>query len=482
MSAKITNIAKNTSYFTLALILQKIISFTYFTLIARALGPEDLGRYYFAVSFTSIFAIFIDLGMANVLTRESAKDNSRAGDYFANIFALKIPLAVLSLVIVMALVHFLGYPVLTRELVYISSISMILDSFTLVFFAVIRGSHNFLYESISSVVFQLVVLASGTAILHYGLGLRWLIGALALASLVNCLYALILLKRKFRIRIVPRFDRELAMKLIAITAPFALAAIFNRVYVYSDSVLLSHLAGDRYVGLYQVSFKIIFAIQFLPMAFTATLYPAMSSYWQNNREQLSITFERAMNYLIIISLPIAIGTIALADKIIFIFKSGYADAVLPLRIAMVALPFIFVGFPIGSLLNACDRQKKNTANVGLATLTSVLLNFFLIPKFQAAGASATVLLTNILMFVLGMRLVPGIIKLRAGKIGRTFGLSLLGGAVMGMLSCYLKDYLNIFAVVAVSAGVYFLFLFVLRVFRKDDVLGVYQSFRRKEAA
>ena len=66
---KIANIAKNTSYLTLALVFQKIISFTYFTLLARYIGPASLGKYYLALSFTTIFAIFIDLGFANVLIR-----------------------------------------------------------------------------------------------------------------------------------------------------------------------------------------------------------------------------------------------------------------------------------------------------------------------------------------------------------------------------------------------------------------------------
>ena len=96
MSPKIANIAKNTSYFTLALILQKVISFTYFIIIARALGPEDLGKYYFAISFTTIFAIFIDLGLANVLTREVAKTEEKAAQFLNAVLAIKIPLAVIS--------------------------------------------------------------------------------------------------------------------------------------------------------------------------------------------------------------------------------------------------------------------------------------------------------------------------------------------------------------------------------------------------
>ncbi|MCK5358508.1 MAG: oligosaccharide flippase family protein, partial [Elusimicrobiales bacterium] len=98
MAQRINNIAKNTSYFTFALILQKVLSFTYFTILARNLVPEQLGKYYLAISFTTIFAIFIDLGMANVLTREIAKAKNMASAYLGAIIAIKLPLAIFSLI------------------------------------------------------------------------------------------------------------------------------------------------------------------------------------------------------------------------------------------------------------------------------------------------------------------------------------------------------------------------------------------------
>ncbi|MFA4941801.1 MAG: oligosaccharide flippase family protein, partial [Patescibacteria group bacterium] len=152
---KIANIAKNTSYLTLALIMQKIVSFTYFTLLARSLGPDDLGKYYFAISFTTIFAIFIDLGLINVLTREVAKNEEKAKDLLGNVLFLKIPLAAVALLAVALMINLMGYPAITKNLVYISSICMILDSFSTTFFAVIRGFHNLKFESIASVIFQL---------------------------------------------------------------------------------------------------------------------------------------------------------------------------------------------------------------------------------------------------------------------------------------------------------------------------------------
>lgn len=480
MSEKISHIAKNTSYFTLALILQKIISFAYFTLVARDLGPEDLGKYYFAISFTTIMAIFVDIGLANVITREVAKNRAGAGKFLGNILAIKIPLALVTMLLTVAVINIMGYPSLIKDLVYISMIAMVLDSFTLTFCAVSRGFHNLSFESIGSVIYQLIVLITGVLILKFDLGLRWLLGVLSLASVFNTIYSWAILKRYWHLNIRPHFDRELTRKILTFALPFCIYGILQRLYTYLDSVLLSSLAGDVYVGLYQVAFKIIFALQFLPLAFTASLYPAMSAYWANNRPQLVVTFERAMNYLIIISLPIAIGVIAIADKVVLIFKGGYGDAVLPLQITIAAVPFLFINFPIGSLLNACDRQKVNTVNMSIVTVVSIVMNILLIPRFQAVGASITVLVTNILMFVLGMRIVPQIIEYRVGKNAKILFKSLFSGLIMGLAVVYLKRLfnINVFIIVSMAGCLYFGLLFLLGGFNKNDIHGILKSFKK----
>lgn len=480
MTEKITNIAKNTSYFTLALILQKIISFTYFVLIARAIGPADLGKYYFAISFTSIFGIFIDIGQSNVLTREVAKRPDDAGKIFSSVFLMKLPLAILSMLAVFSIINFSSYPEITRQLVYISMFCMALDSFTLTFFAVSRGFHNLKYESIASIIFQLIVFIVVIVALKFNLGLIWLMTSLLLGSLYNFIFSFYILRKKWGLKINWRPDKILIKSIVLISLPFAVYAIFQRVYMYLDSVLLSLLAGDHQVGIYQIPFKIIFALQFLPLAFVASLFPAMSHYWHNNREQLSVTFERAMNYLIIISLPVSVGGVILADKIIVIFKSGFLDAILPLQITMVAVIFIFLNFPVGSLLNACDRQKRNTFNMGITLVASVVLNLILIPRYQATGASLTVLLTNLLMFILGISIVPQITKYDYKKIIVMLIKSLLAVAVMGLVGYYLKNQINLILTVVLAGASYFIALYIFKGFSKADIVSVYQSFSKNK--
>ena len=479
MPEKITNIAKNTSYFTLALILQKVISFTYFTLIARALGPEDLGKYYFAISFAAIFSILTDLGQTNLLTREIAKAKKEANNLLGAVLGVKLPLAAATALIIIALANFLGYSELTRALIYFSTICIVLDSFTATFFSVSRGFHNLKYESLAAVVFQLIVLSFGLSVIKLNLGLVWLIGSLVLASIFNFSYSLTIVAKTWKLSLKPIFDWRLVKLVLRLSLPFGIYAIFQKVYSYFDTVLLATLAGDYYVGIYQISFKIINAIQFLPLAFVASLYPAMSAYWLDNRQQLAITFERAMNYLIIISLPISGGVIMLADKIILIFKSGYGEAILPLQLSIAALLFMFTAYPVGSLLNACDKQKLNTVIMGLTVLASVILNLILIPKFQAVGASLAVLLSSIFMLVLGLIQVPKIIEYRAKKILAVLGKSLLASALMIILIIYLKNYLNIILIVPLAGALYFAVLFFLKGFSREDLTSVYQSFNKK---
>ena len=472
---KIINIAKNTSYFTLALILQKIISFGYFIIIARAIGPENLGKYYFAISFTTVFSIFIDIGMSSVLIREVAKYQERAYNYLRNIIGLKLMLSVLSGGIVFILINLMGYPSLTKDLVYLSSLAMVLDSFTLVFFSVSRGFHNLSYESFAVAGYQLITLVLGVTFLKAGFSLRWLMGAVVIASLINFCYAAGLVVVKWQLTLWPALKYNFIKNMMAMALPFAFYGIFQRFYTYFDSILLSLLAGDRFVGLYSVAFKITFALQFLPLAFVASLYPAMSAYNVSDKKQLAVTFERAMNYLIIIALPISAGIIVLADNLILIFKSEYSGSILPLQIIIASLVFIFASYPVGSLLNACDKQKINGANMAAVLAASVVMNLILIPKLQAVGASITVLATNILLLALGLIWVPKIISYRPWAIVKVLLKSSAAAVLMGILLFYFRESVNIFVLIPVGGVIYFVSLYIIKGYTNADVVSIKNS-------
>jgi O-antigen/teichoic acid export membrane protein len=479
MAEKIVNIAKNTSYFTLALVLQKIISLTYFTIYARELGPEVLGRYYSAIAFTSIFSIFIDLGLTNFLTREISKRQEDAKKFLSNIIFIKLILSVFTLIVALIVANFWGYSEETIKLIYISSISMVLDSFTTTFFSCSRGFHNLKYESISSVLFQVIILIGSVLILYSNKSITALMLVMVLASVFNFIYSASINFYKWGLTIKPTKDIALIKNILTTSLPFAVYAIAQKIYTFLDSLLLFKFLGDKEVGLYQIPFKIITALQFLPLAFTASLYPALSSYWKNNKEQLAITFERAINYSIIISLPIVAGIFLLADKIVIIFQSDndYSGAIWPLKIIILSLFFVFIGYPVGSLLNACDQQKNNTKNMIITAVFSLILNLIVIPKFGVSGASMTVFVSNFLMFLLGWRFVSRIVKINLKNIILVLMKSLASSLLMSLFIVLFFKSMNIFIAAFLGAIIYFIALLIFKALNKKDLLSILKSFK-----
>ncbi|MCX6792944.1 MAG: flippase [Candidatus Falkowbacteria bacterium] len=474
------NIAKNTSYFTLALVLQKIISLTYFTIYARALGPADLGQYYFALSITSIFSIFIDLGLSNVVTREVAKYPEKARSILASTIAVKLPLAILTVLAVVAWSFAWGYSPIIKQLIYISSLAMVFDSFTGIFYSVSRGFHNLKFESISSIIFQLIILVLSLVILDRGGSINYLMAALLIASIFNFVYSFSVIKLFWKLSVTPIWDKPLIKKLFSMALPFGLFVIVQRFYTYFDSVLLFKLAGDKAVGLYQVPFKIIVALQFLPMAFVASLYPVLSTYWHSNREKLALAFEKAITYCLLLAIPVSLGSFAMADKIVLLFKEQYSETGLLLRISMMAAPFMFLGFPVGSMLNACDRQKRNTINMTITAIVSAVLNLVLIPRYGVLGACITTLVTSILMLVLGWVVIPQITKLHWRAILWSLFKILAAGLTMLLVVELIKSHLNPFITIAIAGLVYVVAVYVFRAVTRDDIKGFILSIKGKD--
>ena len=473
------SVAKNTAYYTGALIFQKILAFIYFSLIARMVGVEDTGKYVFALSFTTLFAIFIDLGLAPVLTREIAKFKDRTRQYLSNILALKIPLAVVTYLIVVGMVNILGYPPITKNLVYISGIIMFIDSFSLSFWAVLRGHQRLKYESLGVIGLQLITVSLGGLVLFFKLGLTPLVMALLIGSLFNLSLAVTVVTRRLKVSIIPHYEPEVLRLLFRIGVPFALMGIFSRIYTSLDTVLLSTLVGDAAVGWYSIPIKITLALQFLPMAFMAALFPAMSEYFISNKEKLAKTFEKAMHYLMIISLPMAAGIIVLAEPVILkVYTVEYLNSILPLKILMVSLFFLFINFPVGYLLNACNKQVTNTVNMGITVVFSVVLNIILIPRFSYVGAAVTSLISTLILFSLGMYWVPKIIDYSKWYVIKNFIKILMASLIMAGVIYYLLNYqlgINWVLTIPIGVAVYFIVLWIFRGVNREDVRDTWSS-------
>ncbi len=432
-------ILKNTSFLTGAFVVQKVISFLYFIFIARRVGPVDLGLYDPIKSLIPITLILIDFSLSAVVTREIARAPERKKEYVSNILGIKI-LFGLVVMFIAGLATTLGnFDSVTRTLLYIVGMIVVLDTFTLTFFAVFRGLQNLLYESVAIIINQVLTISAGGAALLMGFGLKGLFLATLLGSVFNFTFAFFVLKRKVGINPMPSWDRRIIGSFLKMALPFALAAILAKVFTYTDRYMLLSLAGKQYVGWYITANKLTFALEFIPSAFAASVYPAMSALYVTSKEQLARTFEKSMQYLLIIAIPLSLAVFTLSHRLIVqLYTSVFNPSVTPLRIMILGLFAVFLNYPVGALLNATNRQTKNTINMGITVTVNIILDILLIPRFTFIGAAVSTLISMLLLFSLGMyqaaKVVPYRMKHLLNLLLKSIFCSLIMSGILYMIA------------------------------------------------
>ncbi len=476
-------IAKNTIYLTIATVGQKILAFLYFILIARLAGVEGTGKYFFVVSFTTIFSIFVDLGLSSVLIRETAKKREVAEKYLGNILGAKLILGVLTYLTVVLTINIMDYPAATKLMVYLSGVVMLLDSFNVTFYAVFRGRQNLRYESIGVVVSEVIIIVFGAASLFLHAPLYFLLLALMSGSIFNFCFSSLLLWKKTDVKPHLALDKSVLVSLFKIAYPFALAGIFVKVYSYLDAVLLSKMVGDAAVGFWSVAYKLTYAFQFIPMAFSAAIFPAMSAYFAHDRSRLKQAFERAVFYLAIVAAPVSFGIFSLAKPIVLIlYGADYLSSVLPLQIAVFTVIFIFLNYPIGSLLNACDRQMTNTMIMGASMTLNIILNLILIPRFSFVGAAISTLVSHSFLYTLGMIFANKIVAFNRKFVFGSLTKIFLSASLMSAVIIFLNRFVLFWFLIPLGGLVYFGILYLLRGIGKEDFMGIFKVLRKKPTA
>lgn len=483
-----STISKNTAYLTIASVGQKLFSFIYFSILARFLGVEQIGLYATILSFTTIFLVLVDLGFTPVLIREGARDKEKISKILGQVLSSKLIFGLLTYIFLSLVIYFIrGHyqnPQEFQKLIAVMGISMILNSFSTTLYGALRSFQNLRYEAISIIFSQIVIVLSGLGFLWWTKSLFLLFVALGMGDLFGICFSGFILRKKYNVQFKFIWDKILFKHFLILALPFALAGIFTKIYSAIDHVLLSYILGTDQVGFYSIPSKIAFAFQFIPIAFAAALYPAMSYFFIQDKSRLKSIFEKGLFYLAMIALPISFGIIAIADIfIIKVYGPAYQPSILPLKILVASLIFAFLDFPIGSLLNACNLQKIQTTAMGISMALNIIINLILIPRLGVIGAAISAFLTNFILVVIGYFYIPKIVTLPNwsfwGKILRIF----ICSAAMGFLIILIKKHLlNILqpagfihtfiflSILIILGGLFYLiFLWIFKILRKEEI-------------
>ena len=447
--------------------------------VARYLGAEGFGTLSFALAFIAIFGVFTDIGLNQLMTREVARDKTLAPKYLGNIINLKVILAVFTFVLIAVTINLLSYPQQTKIVVYFTAGFLAANTFSVMYYSIFQAYERMEFITLGRIINALSLLVGALFAVNQHLPVTAFALVYFLASAVSLLCNIVVSIWKFA---KPKIEIDLGFwkETLKQAWPFGLAGAFSGIYFWIDSVMLSFMKGDEVVGWYNAAYRLVFVLTVIPGVFFTSAFPAMSKYYVTSKESLKLISEKSIKYMIILAVPIALGTSLLADKaIMLIFDPGYSNSIIALQILVWAVAFVFISSGFARLFESSNKQLIVTIVAGACALLNIVLNLILIPKYSYIGASIATVTTEFtalaILFIWSSRIGYGI---PGKKIIDTLVKTLAASAVMGVFISILRD-LTIWVLVPLSALLYFLMLFIIRGIDGEDRFLLKQIIRRQ---
>ena len=485
----VQRIARNTGLLFISQILIYALGFFAMAYMARYLGAADYGIISFALAFTAIFAILADIGLSYLMMREVARDKSLASKYILNISVMKIVLVSITFGLIALTVNLMGYPHQTIYIVYIIGLYVIFNSFNGMFYSVFQAHERMEYISIAQVLNAVLILAGIILAVKQAFSVASFGWIYFLATAVTLVYCLVIMRWKFpsALRLAPRrieMDWGLCKQILKQAWPFALTSIFVMIYYYISTVMLSKIKGDEVVGWYNAAFRHMQLPLVLTTVFNTAIFPVMAQFSVSSRASLEFTYQRYFKYMLLLGIPIGVGTTLVSDQfILLIFGKGYEPAIITLQILIWSVVFILLGGVFGRLIESLNKQVIATVITGIGALLNVVLNLLLIPKYGYTGAAASMVATEFVVLFLAaiicFRLGYGISLKGIAKDG---GKAILASLLMGGFVWYFKDFNRIIPLIILAVLIYFLFIWLFKFFDRDDINIIKQiirSFRKQ---
>lgn len=397
-----------------------------FVLLSRLFGQEGIGIYSFAIGLTGFFAVASELGTNQFSIREFAASEEPFPSLLGRVLSLRIALVAVVTVLLLAVLPLLPYGGETLIVILLIGGYQIAYQTLMGFAAVFLAKERPLAAGLLEGTFKAATAGVAVALALAGAGFTVTLSALPAVGLPVVVAAYLLVRRVYARPEFAWSPRQL-FRTARQVLPYGLYVMFVQAQQRLDVTLLGLMIGAVVTGIYNVAYRVVFTLSFVPAFLATAILPVASNLAGSQPEPLRRLYQRALSLGVLIGLPAAVGLALVAeDLILLVFGTEFRDSVLLLQV-LAAL--YFLAFPrvlLGVFLTALGEQAERTRSHGWALLLAALAFPILIRAFGAMGAAAAVLVVEtFLVASLAWRLRP---LLGLPAVGGRLGIAAAGSA------------------------------------------------------
>ena len=354
----------------------------------RLLGDQEYGKFSFALALAMIFETVMDFGLKEITTRKVARDRTAAQSLLAQMFGLKLALALGAAIGLVVTANLLSPEPDVRLACYLLGTASILRSYLLTIRYALQGIERFGLDGLAVVIDRSLLLVLGIGVLANGFGMVGLTVAFVGARVISLIAAWALVAGQIG-AIRPAFDRARWLALQRQALPFGAFIIVLHLYSYADTIMLYVIRGDGETGLYNAAYRVYEGLANVGQVLQTVLIPRLSRHYVANRAAYGRLARRGLLAAgLLAPVTAAAGFLLGEPAIVLLFGPAYASAGQVLQ--LLSIGFVVV-LPLCALyavaLSAgAGAWLLRTAVAGC--VANVALNLVLIPRFGMHGAAA----------------------------------------------------------------------------------------------
>ena len=466
-----SRITKNSFFLLVANVSDVVFALVSVAILARYLGVEVYGQYVFIISIILVFDTISQFGMRRIIIREVSKDKENVGKYMGSFIIIRCILSAIAFGAVAVTINILNLSEIYKTATYILMASQTISTFSMAFMTIFYAFEKMAYQTIISAVNNVLGIIFIIFVVSLDLGFIPLMIAMILPNVATFFLSYILLTKKIS-RPKFEFNPKQWKLLIKESYPLFIEMVFRQNFLRVDIFIIKALRSASEVALFNAPYSLILRLQMIPLAFTTSLFPLMSRHADTSREAFKSTYVKAFKILFNLSLPFAIATTILADKIIIIiFGINFIKSAVALKILIWMVTLMFLDSIINTVLVSLKKQWFSAVSHAAMFIVNLILDLLLVPIYGYVGACIGNLFAYMTRFILSYYFISkNDITLPLDQI---LPKPLLSGAAMGVIMYFFRE-LNIVATLSLGFIAYAGSAILLGTFSKDE-LGFFKK-------
>jgi len=361
--------------------------------VARYLGPQQFGILSYALSFVSIFSAFALLGLDTIIVRELVKEEGHRDEILGTACCLKLFGALVVLLMITLVLPFIDVTQREMALVYVITVGLLFQSVNVIdFFFQAKVQSRYV---VKAQVVQVALSAAVKLLLVWNdAPLLWFGIVIAADHFVLGVGLISMYSKSGRTVFRWCYRWMLAKKLLREAWPLIFSALAVSVYMQIDQVMIKIMLDAEAVGNYAAAVRISEAWYFIPIAITASLFPAIVKAKEVEEYHYRQKLQKLGDLMVWLAVGVALPITFIADWLVkLLFGAEFHSAGPVLSIHVWAGVFVFIGCVVGRSFVADNNQILNLYRNVAGMLVNIGLNLLLIPEWGINGAAIATIIS-----------------------------------------------------------------------------------------